>query len=379
VIRALSFAEVQEVIDAFVPLATWSGLPIRPGRIAGTCLTEAEGPPSLLKVEDTAAGPDGDLADIACYAPGLRRFAIHPTDGAADRPWRVSLNTIGVMVNPTSLRPTEFGRECYRCLLALEAEEPFEAGWLDEPVLWPKRLTRVADLTAARRAIPDLRPTETILYARSVLGATSYLARVVPGRSWPDLDWRSAAGDPVRLVPAKDRAVGAVRTWRMFLRGFLTHRVAFTLGADGRRTDGESRGVLTPAPILLIGAVRTGRTAWASGERGETLLPDPGESARIAAGLVGLSEAEFRRAGLAPRTARAMRAGRRPVRRNAEAARRLVADRSRAAAGLVRNRARYCLAPGCPVRLTGRQRSFCALHAAYPGSRRKAWREAAGA
>ena len=370
---ALSFAEVQEVRDRFVPVAEWAGLPTVPNRVEGGRLVGG-GRPSLLKIEDTIIGPGGLLRGYLCYAPGVRRFAIHPAGG--DGPWRVSENTIGAMVNPTSLRSAEFARECYRYLLAREADEPFETGWLDEPVLWPKTLTHPADLTTARRAIPGLRLTESVVYVRDLFGTCSYIARRVPGASWQELDWRSEDGHPAHPVPARETAVGAVRTWRAFLNTFLSHPVAFTLDADGRRADGDTRGVLHPAPILIVGAAHTGRTRWGEGERAETLLPDPNEWARVLGDLAGVPGAELSRAGLAPRTARAIRAGRRPVRRNAEAAYRLVAKRARADAGLVRDPAPQCAAPGCTEHLTGRQRTFCARHGTYPGARRKAWIEA---
>lgn len=377
-IAALSFAQVQEIRGRFTTLAVWTGLPIVPDRLEGRRLIEGEGLPSLLKVEGTMVGADGDLGNFRCYTPSLRRFAIHPgdCDDVSSR-WRVSENTIGVMVNPTDLRPSEFARQCYLFLLAEEAGRPFEAEFLDEPVLWPKTITRPEDLAAVRHAITDLRPTETVVYARELFGAGSLVARLVLGASWRDLDWRTQAGEPVGLTPAVDRAAGAVRTWRVFLRGFLRHPVAFTLDAEGRRSDGSTRGLLVPAPILIVGATRTGRTDWAAGQRAEDLVLDPGEWSRIMEGLAGIGEADLVRAGLAPRTARAMRAGRRPVRRNADTARRLVADRVRAEAGLVRASARRCIAPGCGERLTGRQRTFCTRHAEFPGTRRKAWREAA--
>jgi len=378
VIAALSFAQVQEIRERFATLARWAGLPITPDRLEGGRVVTGEGMPSLVKFADPMVGEDGKLGDFLCYTPSLRRFAIHPDDGGdVDGRWRVSENTVGVMVNPSSLRQGDFARECYRYLLARETGEDFDADWLDEPVLWPKTLTHPADLTAARRAIPDLRPTETVVYARELFGASSYIARLVAGASWRDLDWRTGDGEPVTLMAAKDRAVGAVRTWRVFLNEFLRHPVAFTLDADDRRADGSTRGLLAPAPILLVGATRTGRTSWATGERAEDLISDAGEWGRVLDGLAGVSAGELRRAGLAPRTVRAMRAGRRPVPRNAEAARRLATTRARSEAGLAKDRAGRCIAPRCDERLTGRQRIFCRRHASYPGSRRKAWREAA--
>jgi hypothetical protein len=373
----LSFDQIQEIRDAFEPLARWTGLPIVPDRIVDGALLRGAGRPSLLKVEDTVVGPDGEFTEYRCYSPGLRRFAIFPADG--DGPWRVSENTIGVMVNPTSLNSRRFARECYRYLLAREAGEPFDGDWLDEPVLWPKRIVRPDELKAARRSIPDLRPTETVVYARSMFGSESQVARWVPGARWSDLDWRTSTGDPVELIPAADgRAVGTVRPWRIFLGAFLRHRVAFTLDEDGRRSDGSTRGRLGPAPILIVGAGRTGRTDWATGTSAEEVIPDPDEWNRIREGLAGIAGSELRRGGLAPRTALAIRAGRRPTRRNADAARRLVAARARAEAGLTRLGVRTCIAPRCREILSGRQRWFCRRHAKYPGSRRKAWREAAG-
>jgi len=377
-IPALSFAQVQEIRERFATLARWTGLPITSDRLEGRRVVTGEGMPSLVKFADPMVGEDGKLGDFLCYTPSLRRFAIHPDDGGdVDGRWRVSENTIGVMVNPSSLRQGDFARDCYRYLLARETGDEFDADWLDEPVLWPKTITHPDDLVAARRAIPDLRPTETVVYARPLFGGSSYVARPVLGASWRDLDWRTQDGEPVGLTPAVDRAAGAVRTWRVFLRGFLRHPVAFTLDAEGHRSDGSTCGLLVPAPILIVGATRTGRTDWATGQRAEDLVLDPGEWSRIMEGLAGIGEADLVRAGLAPRTARAMRAGRQPIRRNAEKARRLVAERTRAKAGLVRDRARGCIAPGCGERLTGRQRTFCTRHAAFPGTRRKAWREAA--
>jgi hypothetical protein len=277
-LRALSFAQVQEVRDRFQRIARWTGLPILPDRIEGGRLVKCHEPPSLLKVEDTMVGPEGRLGDYRCYAPGLRRFGIFPADGSTDGLWRVSENTIGAMVNPTSLRPQEFAKECYRYLLAREAGERFLARWLDEPVLYPKVLTHPADLARARRAIPDIRPTETIVYARDLFGSCSYIARMIPGVHWDRLEWRTVGGEAVPLVPAKGRAAGTVRTWRIFLNRntFLRHPVPFTLRADGRRSDGETRGLLAPAPILIVGATRTGRTGWASGPTARRTDPRSG-------------------------------------------------------------------------------------------------------
>jgi len=374
--HALSFAQVQEVRERFSTLARWSGLPIVADRLKGRRIERGEGLPTLLKFADPMVGADGELGDFLCYTPSLRRFTIHPADDAG--PWRVSENTIGVMVNPTTLSSQAFAQECYRCLLAREAGKAFEVDFLDEPVLWPKIITRPADLKAARKAIADLRPTETVVHARDVFGARSWIARSMQGAPWSDLDWHDEVGNRITLYPASEDNPHGARTWRMFLDGFLSHAVAFTLDAGGRRSTGETRGPLTSAPILIVGATHTGRTNWAAGERAEDLVPDPDAWQRVLDGLVGISGAELVRAGLSPRSVRAMRAGRRPLPRNAEAARRLVAERARADAGLKRDRGPRCAAPDCPQRLTGRQRTFCARHAAFPGSRRKSWKEAPG-
>src|SRR5439155_5987635 len=134
-------------------------------------------------------------------------------------------------------------------------------------------------------------------------------------------DWRAEHGEPTKLVPAVDRAVGTVRTWRVFLNGFLRHPVAFTIGPDGRRSDGTTRGLLSPAPILLVGTTHTGRTGWATGERAGDLLPDPGEWGRVLRGLAGIPGEELVRGGLAPESVRAWHGERPPGRRTAEAAR----------------------------------------------------------
>jgi hypothetical protein len=373
---ALSFAQVQAIRERFASLSRWSGLPIAPDRLDGHRIVRGHGVASLLKFAEPMVGADGGLGDFLCYTPSLRRFAIHPRDDAG--PWRVSENTIGVMVNPTRLSSQAFAYECYRYLLAREAGEAFEAAFLQEPVLWPKTLTHLADLEAARKAIADLRLMETVVHARDVFGARSWIARWTQGAAWFDLDWRDEAGNGMALCPASASSLQGARTWRMFLDSFLSHAVAFTLHADGRRSNGETRGSLTPAPILIVGATHTGRTNWATGERADDLVEDPDAWQRVVDGLAGIAGAELTRAGLAPRTVRAMRTGRRPVPRNAEAARRLVAERARADAGLKRDRGPRCAAPGCPERLTGRQRTFCTQHASFPGSRRKAWKEAAG-
>ena len=372
-VQALSFAQVQAIRDAFIPLAGWAGLPIATDRIEGTRLVPREGPPSLLKIEDTVKGPDGELDGMTCYAPGIRRFAIRRGDR-----WRISENSIGPMVNPTELSPQEFAHACYRYLEAREHREVPNEPWLDEPTLWPKALNRSEDLKVAKRAIPDLRTTETVLYARSLFGETTYIARAIPGRTWRELDWRTEEGRACDLIPAVDQAIGAVRTWRFFLDSFLRHPVAFTLDATGHPTDARTRGLLSPAPIRLVGKTLTGRTGWATDDPADVLIPDRNEWQRVLERLGDFTEAELRRAGLAPRTARAMRQGRPPLPRNAEAARRLVAERARTEAGLRRGPLRPCIAAGCQHVLTGRARLYCPRHAAYPGYRRKAWREAAG-
>jgi hypothetical protein len=87
-----------------------------------------------------------------CYGSSLRRFLIHGREG-----FRASRNTIGVMVNPTTMSDADFAHACYRSLLACDRGVDFEADWLDEPRLWPKTITRQADLKQLRRMIPDLR------------------------------------------------------------------------------------------------------------------------------------------------------------------------------------------------------------------------------
>ena len=54
---------------------------------------------------------------------------------------------------------------------------PDVAEWLDEPVCWPRRLNRPDDLELASHAIPDLRPTETVLIAHDLLGTRTFTAR----------------------------------------------------------------------------------------------------------------------------------------------------------------------------------------------------------
>ena len=374
--RALSFDEVQEVRAQFEPLARWSRLPIVPDRLKGRRIVRGEGAPSLLKFAEPMIDADGMLGQFACYTPSLRRFAIHPVDGKG--PWRTSENTLGVMVNPTDLRPSAFAEACYRYLLAKDSSEQFEATWLDEPVLWPKRMTRPEDLQEAGKSILDLRLTQTVFHASDLLGTHTFRAREVPGAPWRGLDWRDEEGDEVHPEPASESTIGGLRAWRMFLDGFLTHPVPFTLDANGRRASASTRGVLRPAPILIVGVSRTGRTNWADGTRSETLVAAPGEWTRTLADLERIPGADLSRAGLSPRTARALRAGRSPAARSVERAKAIVGKHARAEAGLERDTAPRCIAPGCDERLSGRQRSFCSRHARYPGSRRKAWKEAAG-
>ena len=375
-IWALSFAQVQEVRDRFDALARWTGLPITSDRLEGRRLIRGEGSASLLKFAEPMVEDDGMLGEFSCYTPSLRRFAIHPIEG--EGPWRCSENTIGVMVNPTDRSASAFAEACYRYLLATEAGGGFDADWLDEPVLWPKTITHPEDLQEAREAISDLRLAESVRHAGDLLGAHTYRAREVPGVSWRDLDWRDEKGNEVHPEPASESNIGGLRTWRMFLDTFLTHPVPFTLDEDGGRATRHTRGVLRPAPILIAGVARTGRTDWTKGTRSETLLEDPGEWTRILADLERIPGADLERDGLSPRTARALRAGRTPAARTRVRAREIVAKRARAGAGLEREHALTCLAPGCEERLGGRERSFCRTHASYPGSRRKAWKEAAG-
>jgi hypothetical protein len=369
--RPLDFDEIQGIRERFATLTRWTRLPIVPDRLDGRRIVEGEGVASILRFADPMVGPGGALGDYACFTPSLRRFAIHPAGGSG--PWRTSENTIGVTVNPSGKRDVAFADDCYRYLLGREGGCGFQAPWLDDPVLWPKRLNRPDELEQARSAIGDVRPTETIVIAHDLLGLTAYTARFDPAASWGTLDWRDHDGHSVSLAK-----VGRLRTWRAFLDGFLTHTVPFMLDADGRRVTGETRGPIRPAPLLIVGVERTGRTDWANGTRSETLIADPGAWDRVLSDLARVPTEELRRAGLAPRTARAMRAGRPPVRRNAELARSLVAKQRRTDAGLQRDRSAICLAPDCDVRLRGRQRSFCTRHASYPGSRRKAWKLEAG-
>jgi hypothetical protein len=133
-----------------------------------------------------------------------------------------------------------------------------------------------------------------------------------------------------------------------------------------------------------------GRTDWTGGHRAEIVEEDSGAWERTLRVLAGLTEAELRAAGLAPRSVRAWIGGRPPVSRNRLAAGRLAMQHARTALGGDRHSMppttqgqlsaagrRACIAPGCPVLLTGRQSAFCARHAAYPGARRKAWKVAA--
>jgi hypothetical protein len=375
-VNALSFAQVQEVREAFSVLARWSGLPIAPDRLQERQIITGKGVPSLLKFAPPMIGADGVLAEYSCYTPSLRRFAIHPTHG--DGQWRTSENTLGVMVNPTDLVPKDFAAACYRCLLAWEKAEPFGADWLDEPALWPKRITRTEDLKRVRRSIPELRPSETVVYGSDLLGTCRFIARYISGVAWPDLDWRDEEGRGVQPRAAKGSALGGLSTWRDFLDRFLAHPVPFSLDEEGRRATGQTKEVLSPAPILIVGIARTGRTDWVEGAAAEVFVPDANEPERMHEELGRVSGADLAKAGLAPRTVRAMRAGRSPSRRNAQTARKLVVKRARAGAGLEPDGSLTCAARGCPERLRGRQRTFCTRHAKYPGSRRKAWKEAAG-
>ena len=371
-LHALSFADVQDVRDALAPLAAWTGLPVVPDRLDGRRLVRGEGPPTLLKVESTMVSPDGTLGDFSCYTPSLRRFLIH-AHGDGDR-YRVSEHTIGVMVNPTSLRSQAFARDCYRYLLARESGETLDAEWLAQPVLWPLRLTHPDDLALARKAIADLRMGETIVRAQRLFGG-SLVARHVPGAPPLDLDWRSEDGESVDLESAQSSALGRVRTWRRFLDSFLTNAVPFALGEDGRRADGDTTGVIAPVQVLVTGIERTGRASWAELRGAETILPDPGEWERVLTSLGEVPEDDLRRAGLSPRTARAMRAGRRPTRRSAEKARRIAERMARTPAGPAPEALRTCIAPGCNEPLHGRQRLFCTIHARYSGTRRRQWKE----
>ncbi len=375
---ALSFAQVQEIRECFAALAEWTRLPIPPDQLEGRQILSGRGAPSLLRFAAPMLSPEGELGDFSCYAPSLRRFAIFPSDPSAkDAAWRVSENTIGVMVNPTKLPPADFARECYRYLLARESGARFKRGWLDAPRLWPERLTRPEDLKVARRAIPNLRMTETVLRARLMFGG-SLTARAVPGLEPSELDWRTQDGDVAELIPAADSLIGTVLTWRLFLDGFLSNPVPFTRDADGRRADPGTRGALHPAPLLIVGVVHTGRTDWDRGEEGERLIDDLGAWSQVLESLASVPGEDLRRAGLAPRTVRAMRSGRPAAARNADAALGIASGRARVAAGLVRDRGPRCIAPECEEALVGRQRTFCSRHGAYPGSRRREWREAAG-
>ena len=98
------------------------------------------------------------------------------------------------------------------------------AEWLDEPVCWPRRLNRPDDLELASHAIPDLRPTETVVIAHDLLGTRTFTARFEPGRARSTLDWRDEQARPTEPDVAGG-SIGGLRTGGVFLDGFLQHVV----------------------------------------------------------------------------------------------------------------------------------------------------------
>ncbi len=401
-IRSLTFADVQARRDRFATLARWTDLPISPERLEGRRVIVGEGSPSLFKWEPTALGPDGTLVDCSSYSPGLKKFLQWQEEDPET--FKASEATIGPMLNPSPLSKRWFARMCWEFLEAIDAGGSTvpEHDWLDRPTVYPVSV-RPEELKRVERAIPDVRPFESLMYVKAFVGAESFLARLDEDpASWAHVEWFTEEGERVRIARAwEERRIGRsdpdgprvapVRTWKVFLRSLQRHAVLLTVGPDGRPCGKDTRGLLRPQPVLLVGADVVGRTDWAKNRKAPVFLRDPGRWQRILGVLESMNETELRKAGLAPSTVRALRAGRTPSPRTAALAERvairLAEDRvvgdGRMGApkgqGVLRLiDSRRCEAPGCAHRLVGRQRRWCRVHRAYPGSRRKAWKVSQG-
>ncbi len=304
------------------------------------------------------------------------------------------------MLNPSGLSARRFARACWEFLAAIdEGDDVPEHEWLDLPTVYPE-VIRPEELQRAQRAIPDLLTFETVMYAKSLVGGRSFIARLnVDPASWAHIDWFTESGEVVRIArnPEEGRSERSdidgpsavpARTWRVFLRSLLGHPVLLTVGPDGHSCGKDTTGLLRPQPVLLLGADVVGRTDWAQDRKAPVFLRDPARWRRILEVLGDMNVTELRQVGLAPSTVRALRAGRTPSPRTAALAervairfaedrvmgdRRIGAQKGQGALVELID-SRRCQAPGCTTLLVGRQRSWCSAHRSYPGSRRKVWK-----
>lgn len=346
-VGTLTPEQLVSILNRFGPMAASTKLSIPaydliPGP-TGYRLVETEPPGdlySVFKVSSENLSEDGTWAqDTSCFATAQKRYVLkrETKDGTVQA--KSSAFVLGTLANFRKDGALDWERieEAWTIGPGLANGEAVSSSCLDlsEPVLQPLVLAHPRDWRAlgtlrfSTENPNGIRPLETVLVPLPAGPPRGRLvAHYEPDRSrYMDLVFRSpkgtryvvrTAGSLSRPGPtgARIQVVPSLGEW---LTDYFTHPEPLSLGPDDEPCGPNTRGLLTPQPVRIVGT------------------------------RVGGQEPHRRR--------------------DEEAVTGWDVQTGQEIIGAI------CRAPGCPRSLSGKQRKWCERHKAYPGGRRKAWKE----
>jgi hypothetical protein len=276
VIHALSFSQVEQIVDRFATLSPYDRSAI---------------PGSILKIEDENY-LEGEREPLYCYAISAKRYCLFNLDGAEEPILRkCSESGLGHLMNPRdhdyepdvsdpdeaalSSKPTRLWIQAF-WQRTLDEIHGFSVGWpdwIDRPALsrftvsTPTLLSEFSEMNGQKTYAGTIKPFNFILVAHDASLGADRKVLIAPyerdAKKWTKLRWRSRADGQVYRITTREPAGGltAVRvtTYRDVFERYSVHLEAKSLGPDGRACARDTQGLLRRMPVIADSIVHIGK------------------------------------------------------------------------------------------------------------------------
>jgi hypothetical protein len=284
-IRALSFADVEEIRDRFRPLNPYGSDAV---------------PGSILELEKENFGPDGQRRQVYCFAVSAKRYALYVLEDGEPSIVKPSQHALGYLLDPLGAEAEDrdwteelWQREVRRAV-GLATEEP---DWFPHPALGrltaakPATLEAFAALNEGRPYAEQIKPHNFMLVAQTA--PFGHPSGVQPQRFQAIAPWSSdpgehlalpwidkATGKPVKITtdgPTGGAGVARVKTFGELARAYGVHPEPKSLGADGKPCGRGTVGLLGRRPVIATRIVHIGKESNELEELEAGAVHDSGE------------------------------------------------------------------------------------------------------
>ncbi|MAG37263.1 MAG: hypothetical protein CL878_13600 [Dehalococcoidia bacterium] len=279
-VKALSWAEVQQLVDRFAALTPYD---------------QAVVPGSILQLEDENYDTDThERRQLYCLAISAKRYALYNLD-AAGRPvlrkW--SEHGLGHLLNPEgpSDQPSKrWIKQVWEYLLApFHGQTPEPLPWADLPALsrftvsTPTLLKYFEGWNEGQAYADQIKPFNFVVLAHAASLGPNRQTLIAPyetdPKKWLDLDWTDVRTQTRHQITTGESFGGTtrvrVKTYGDVVGLYRVHPETKFLGPEGEPCGRTTSGLLRRQPVLTQGIIHIGKEANRVEEVKVGLIQDP--------------------------------------------------------------------------------------------------------